>query len=155
MKTVYFDCDCKSLRCVVRFGYFQDEKDYLYMETYFNEVGFVKRVWQSIKYILGIYVPYSETVFGKETLTKLRDCCDEFLDYNLIPEQSRGLFDWMVKYDLQLAGKPKEIIATLIAKGADQLYKEGLENADPLPDEVARAMAESQERALEEALKDT
>ena len=153
MKKVYFDCSCHGFHCVVRFAYFPEDKDYLYVETFLSEVGFFRRLWRSIKYTFGFYTPYTDSVLDPDTAVKVRNCLDDFLDYNLIPGESRSLFDWMVKYDPSLAGKPREIIATLIKKGADQLYKEGLENADPLPDEVAKALAESQAAALAEALK--
>lgn len=154
MKTVYFDCDCKGFHCTVRFCYFPDEKDYLYLETHLTEVGFFKRCWRAIRYVFGMYTPYNETVLNKEEIVKVRDTLDEFLNYSIVPEQSRALFDWMYKYDPQLAGRPKSIIETLINKGAEQLYKEGLENAEPLPKEVYDAMAEASKRALAEALKD-
>lgn len=155
MKKEYFDCGCSSLHCVVRLAYFPEDKDYLYVETYLRPLGFFGRVWRSFLYVIGRYVPYNDTCLEPETVGRMRDTCNEFLNYDFIPAGNcRGLFDWMVKYDLQLADRPKEIIAAMLVKGAEQLYKEGLENADPLPPDVFEALVESQNRALEEALKE-
>ncbi len=154
MKKMYLECSCHGFHCLVRLSYFPEDKDYLYLETHLAEVGFFRRLWRGVRYIFGFYEPYSDTVFDPDGANKLRDSLDEFLDYNLVPNEARSLFDWMVKYDSKLAGKPKEIITTLIAKGAEQLYVEGLQNAEPLPEEVCEAMTKAQEEALAEALKD-
>lgn len=154
MKTVYLDCDCKGFHCTVRFCYFPDDKDYLYLETHLTEVGFFRRVWRAVRYVFGFYTPYNETVLNKDGVAQVRNAMDEFLDYSIVPDKARGLFDWMRKYDVQLAGRPMSIIEVLINKGAEQLYKEGLENAEPLPKEVHDALAEASRNALAQALKD-
>src|SRR5690349_6641627 len=124
MKKEYFDCSCSSLHCVMRFAYFPEDKDFLYVETYLAPLGFFGRVWRSILYVFGRYVPYNDTCLEPETVGRVRDACNEFLNYDFIPAGlPRELYTWMYKYDPKLAGKPKEIIAAMLAKGAEQLYK--------------------------------
>ena len=82
MKKIYLDCDCDSPEHLIRFSYFEDDKDYVYLEVHLYPHGFWSRLLTAIKYIFGHrseYGDFSETVLGKEKVQQLRDCCDKFL----------------------------------------------------------------------------
>jgi len=157
MKHTYFECDCFTAEHTIRFSYFPEERDFIYAEVHLSSFGFFKRVWTALRYVFGKqsqYGCFSETMLNRGQVSKVRDTCNEFLGVDSAPEPARDIFNWMLKYDNTLAGNHKAILDLMISKGAQALYEEGLKNIDPLPEEISKAMAEAQSKALVEAMKD-
>jgi hypothetical protein len=82
MKKTYLECDCDSAEHIMRLSYFEDDKDYVYLEIHLSPLGFWSRLINAAKYIFGYrsaYGDFSDMVLGREKVQQLRDCCDEFL----------------------------------------------------------------------------
>jgi hypothetical protein len=112
----------------------------VFLETTPIRRGFLQRIWYSIKYILGLQVINSEAVLTPETIKTLRNACDVFLDYDMVPIANVDVFNWLLQFDPELKGKPREVLYHIIAAGAEALYLEGLKNAEPLPQEVVDSL---------------
>ena len=133
------DCSCHDFGCTVRLTRYNDE-DSVFLTTHFKQHGLFKRLWHAAKYVFGLNFILSETVLVKESITSLRNFCDKFLDYDMVPVGNRDIFNWMLKYDKEYKGNPREVLYALIAAGAEHLYMEGLKNAEPLLQEVVDAI---------------
>jgi len=86
MKTVWFDCDCKSAEHAIRFVF--DEKDGdLWLDVHLNHYfGFFKRCIHAIKYVFGYKCQYGNFdvwCLDKKDTQKLIDLLEEKLKYDL------------------------------------------------------------------------
>ena len=82
MKKMYLDCECESPEHLLRFSYFDDDKDRMYVEVHLTTHNFWRRIITGVKYIFGyrsVYGEFGETVLEKDKVQQLRDCCDKFL----------------------------------------------------------------------------
>lgn len=140
MKNEYLECSCSNFQCLVRLSYFQDDKDVAYLETLPIRRGFFQRLWYGFKYALGFPVVNSEAVLGKSSVQKMRNFSDSFLGSELITEKAKPIYDWMVNYDKDFAGKPDQVIKKLIEVGAEYMYRQGLKDAETLPQEVVKSL---------------
>jgi hypothetical protein len=69
-----------------------------------------------------------------------------------VPEDVQDLFQWFVKFDPRFGGSPAAVAAHLVRVGVLTLYRQGLNEATPLPDEVAKSLAAASRGALEQAV---
>lgn len=54
MKIKYLECDCHSPEHTLRFSYFEDEPDTLFIEPHlYNYQKWYQRLWAAIKYVFG------------------------------------------------------------------------------------------------------
>jgi len=64
MEHKYITCECSSMEHTIRFSYFKDEPDLLYVEFHLNQTDrWYKRIWKAVKYIFGYRSKYGE--FGE------------------------------------------------------------------------------------------
>jgi hypothetical protein len=125
MKNEYLECSCSNFQCLVRLSYFPDDKDVIYLETSPIPRNFIHRVWHALKYIFGFSICNSEAVLGRSSVQKMQNFCDSFLGNELVSEKAKPIYEWMINYDKEFAGKPNEIIKKLIEVGAEELYRRG------------------------------
>src|SRR5574337_428723 len=140
MKNEYLECSCSNFQCLVRLSYFKDDKDVMYLEANPIPRNFIHRIWHAARYIFGFSISNSEAVLGKSSVYKMRNFCDSFLGNELITEKAKPIYDWMVNYDKEFAGKPDETIKKLIEVGAEYMYRQGLKDIEPLPEEVVESL---------------
>lgn len=83
MRKEYIGCNCNSLDHTMRFAWFEDEPDTMYVETFIITYDrWYKRVWTAIKYVFGYRSRYGDTdeyLLYKDQVTQLRDVCQAFL----------------------------------------------------------------------------
>lgn len=83
MNKTYLECSCGSLEHLVRFSYFEDEKDFVYLEIHLApDRSFFRRLFNAIKYIFGHrskYGDFDEILLDKNTVLKLKEACEKFL----------------------------------------------------------------------------
>lgn len=71
-----------------------------------------------------------------------------------LPEEVKDMFAWMKAFDPQFEGRDASIAAFLIKLGVEAYYQRGLENAEPLEQEIIEAMMASTTTGLSESLND-
>lgn len=53
----YFECMCHSDEHTLRFSYDPDENE-MFTSVFLNEYGFIRRIWNALKYIFGYKSQY-------------------------------------------------------------------------------------------------
>ena len=54
MKTHYIECDCGGFGHLARISYFEDDKEYAYLNMQLNHyLPWYKRMWYAINYVFG------------------------------------------------------------------------------------------------------
>ena len=71
-----------------------------------------------------------------------------------LPEDCKDLFAWLMRYEPRFKGNAAAIAAALISKGAEAMYAESLQGAEPLDAEAQEALGASQSAAFAAALDD-
>lgn len=82
MNKKYLECSCGSIEHMVKFSYFEDEKDLLYMEIHLRPHSFLNRVANAIKYVFGyrsMYGDFDEVLLDRDEVLKLKENCERFL----------------------------------------------------------------------------
>lgn len=71
-----------------------------------------------------------------------------------LPDDCKDLFAWLMRYEPRFKGNAAAIAAALISKGAEAMYAESLEGAEPLDAQTQEALDNSQRTAVAAALDD-
>lgn len=75
MKTLYIECDCGSFNHLTRFGYFEDDNEFVYLNTQLNHyLPWYKRLWIAINYLFAREVEqcnYTESCISVDTRKQL------------------------------------------------------------------------------------
>lgn len=83
LKINYLECDCSSAEHTLRFSYFEDEPDMLFIEPHLNtHENIFQRMWAAIKYTLGYkckYGHFDSVVVNRDKVRELRNQLDTFL----------------------------------------------------------------------------
>lgn len=69
-----------------------------------------------------------------------------------VPDDVLDVFNWLVKYEPKYKGVEAAVAADLMRAGAAALYNQRLQQAQPLDEEVQRALAEHSAGAFRKAL---
>ena len=71
-----------------------------------------------------------------------------------IPKTVEEMLDWMVKYDPNFVGDREKAITHLLKLGGEAYYLHGLENIEPLDQEVYEALVHAGNESLKTQLLD-
>jgi hypothetical protein len=69
-----------------------------------------------------------------------------------LPSEVCDIVYWMINNDPNYIANQQKAIVQLLVLGAQKLYADGLNNAEPLPKEIEEAMAELSRQALQKVL---
>ena len=85
MKINYFECNCSSGEHLIRFSYFPEDPDIMYLEVHLVKHTFVDRLVSAVKYLFGHgsnYGHFDEFLLDRNMATKMRSAITDFLDNN-------------------------------------------------------------------------
>ena len=71
-----------------------------------------------------------------------------------LPDDCKDLFAWLMRYEPRFKGNAAAVAAALISKGAEAMYAESLDGAEPLDAEAQASLDASQRAAFAAALDD-
>lgn len=89
LQTKYVECACSSLEHSVRFCYYKDEPDTLYITVHLNKLSFFERLILAVKYVFGYQSKYGcteETILGPPEINNL---------YNILTQYSEDYNKWI------------------------------------------------------------